>query len=177
MNKWYLDSLKTEIEVLRTRQNSVWIKIDKDYIYLYYIYIFIYILYIKALISGHKDSHQCCPHTFLSTQTLLMQQQTYTCFVSFFTPWTVLSCFCTSAVKRSQDPDPKSTFLLFSFFFFFYPSDKLNCCSFFSVDMKRKNLTRANKVNFKKKKKKKPFVSVSLKTSSTRLHIEGTSLR
>lgn len=36
------DSLKTEIEVLHTRQNSVWIKIDKGNIYLYYIY------YIKA---------------------------------------------------------------------------------------------------------------------------------
>lgn len=39
MNKWYLDSLKTEIEVLHTQQNSVWIKIDKGYIYIYiYLY-------------------------------------------------------------------------------------------------------------------------------------------
>lgn len=42
MNKWYLVSLQTEMDVLGTQQNSVWIKIDKGYIYLYYIY------YIKA---------------------------------------------------------------------------------------------------------------------------------
>lgn len=82
----------TEIEVLRTPQNRVWIKIDKGYIYIFILY-----LIYKGLTLNTRTAASAVPHTFLSTQTLEHSNKLQPALSHFLLRGP--QSFCTSEIK------------------------------------------------------------------------------